>query len=151
MWGMATTPALGRLAAHVKARRHQLGLARLQAAQAAGMSKDTWLRVETGNPVRALNYAKIDNVLEWEPGTCADIAAGARDTPQIREGGAQFIETAVIRSAPLDGVEDEIQQAVVNATIATTPGLTAAEIGKLGERVIEELRRRGVLPPVPDK
>jgi hypothetical protein len=42
--------------------------------------------------------------------------------------------------------EEAVRQAVQSATIATTPDLTGAQITALQEGVIEELRRRGLLP-----
>jgi hypothetical protein len=67
---------LPRLATLVKQRRLGLRLARKAAADAAGVSKDTWRRVEEGEPVREMSYAKIEPILKWTPGSCLAILAG---------------------------------------------------------------------------
>lgn len=70
------TRDLDRLAKHVKAHRLELYTSRDAAAAAAGMTKDTWQRVEEGRPVRESSYAKVDRALGWATGSCVSIAEG---------------------------------------------------------------------------
>ena len=58
----------GRLAKHVKAHRMELFTSRKAAADSAGVSKDTWQRVEEGLEVRETTYVKIDKALGWASG-----------------------------------------------------------------------------------
>lgn len=65
-----------RLGARVKAHRLQLYASRDAAASAAGISKDTWQRVEEGRPVRESTYVKVDKALGWAPGSCTLVGEG---------------------------------------------------------------------------
>ncbi|MFD9425554.1 MULTISPECIES: helix-turn-helix domain-containing protein [unclassified Streptomyces] len=64
------TRDLARLASHVRTRRLELYRSRLAAAEAAGISKDTWRRVEEGMGVREVTYAKVDRALGWDTRSC---------------------------------------------------------------------------------
>lgn len=132
---------LERLAKIVKARRLELFPSRLHAAQKAGVSKDTWQRVEEGEQVRSVSYAKLDKALSWAVGSCTVIAEGGEPVPVVDTGGG------LMASVPLEALEEDIRQSVTNATIATAPDLTAREITALNARVMDELRKRGILPP----
>lgn len=137
-----TTP-LDRLAQRVKERRLELGIARDKGARGVGMSKDTWKRVEEGAPVRDLSYARLEQALQWAAGSCAAILDGKEPiTVEEAAGG-------VIATIP-DALESEVREAVTLATVATTSSLTGNEIRALSEEVMKELRKRGVLPDVPD-
>lgn len=138
-----TTP-LERLAQRVKERRLELGLASEKAARSVGMSKDTWRRVERGESVRELTYARIEHVLQWAQGSCAAIRAG-RESISIEEAGG-----GVLHEVP-DALEAEVRQAVTNATIAMMSSLTASEIRALNDQVVKELRGRGILPDDTDQ
>lgn len=139
-----TTP-LDRLGQHVKRRRLELHLARDKAARSVDMSKDTWKKVENGESVRALSYSRIEQALQWAPGTCDAILAGGEPITIERTAGG------VLSHVPNGALEDEVRQAVTNATIATTTTLTAGEIRELNERVVEELRKRGILEDAPEQ
>ncbi|MGW7001309.1 helix-turn-helix domain-containing protein [Streptomyces sp. NPDC054933] len=135
------TRDLNRLAERVKQRRLELSLGRLKAAQSVGMSKDTWLRVERGQPVREDAYPKIARALRWAVGSCIDILEGREPIlvePSESEPGAVFA------SVPPEGLGDEIRLAAQDALIAVTD-LSAPEIRKVNQRLLEELRRRRVI------
>jgi transcriptional regulator with XRE-family HTH domain len=132
---------LKRLEAHVKARRLELGLAIKQAAADAGMSKDTWIRVERGAPVRDLNYAKIDVVLQWAPGSCQAVLEGRNPLPGRP---AESDPDVTISAIPRGDVDEEARDVVQLAAIATT-GLPADEIRALSDRVVHDLRVRGLI------
>ncbi len=130
------------LAEAVKKRRLELHLARKIAAESVGMSKDTWKRVEDGDPVRDLAYAKIEKVLGWETGSCRIILAGGSPIPAGTEPDRE-VEYAPV---PAEMLEDEVRQAVTNAMVGGTD-LTADKIRAVNEAAIRVLRERGVLPP----
>ncbi|MBQ1163298.1 helix-turn-helix domain-containing protein [Streptomyces sp. A73] len=56
---------LKRLGKHVERRRIELYPSRKAAADTDGMSKDTWLKIERGETVRAGSYAKVESALHW--------------------------------------------------------------------------------------
>ena len=135
---MSAQPDLDRLAGAVKARRIQLHPSRVAAAAAAGVVKDTWRRVEEGRPVREVTYAKMEPALNWATGSCAAVLAGDGPT-----------EIDPVPGAP-DAVMSRLDPSVVSevvqlAAIATTRGLTADEIRTLSDRVVQDLRERGLI------
>ncbi|MET9467385.1 hypothetical protein ABZY44_21780 [Streptomyces sp. NPDC006544] len=137
------TRDLDRLAKAVKARRLELYPSRLAAAAAAGISKDTWQRVEDGKPVRDGTYAKMESILRWAAGSSESITAG--ESPVEVLSGPAADDTSISR-VPTEWLEGEFREAVQSAAIATTSNLTVREIRELNEEVMNELRRRGILP-----
>lgn len=129
---------LDRLAKHVKAHRMELYPSRLAAAQAAGISKDTWKRVEEGLDVRESTYAKIDKVLEWGTGSCILIASGG--TPVL----ADSQDRPTPQSAPplhLDA--DAVRRAAFEAARAKLPGAPIGDIDAFSDELVEILKRAG--------
>ncbi|MFD5386310.1 hypothetical protein ACFWMG_15440 [Streptomyces sp. NPDC127074] len=132
---------LDRLARIATERRLELGLARNKKAAEIGISKDTWKRLERGEPIRDINYSKIDGALGWAVGSCVAVLEGGEPIP-IEASNNE----GVIAHVPVEGLQGEVQDAVAVAAVATTPDLTAREIKALSDQIVEELRRRGVLP-----
>lgn len=132
---------LDALAKVVKKRRIELGLAYKTAAKQAGISPETWKRIETGQPVRELSYAKVDPVLQWAPGSCIAASEGRAPVPVAPAEGAPGISISPMPSEALDAAKDVVQL----AAIATTSGLTADEIRALSERVVADLKKNGLL------
>jgi len=132
---------LPRLARVAKARRLALGLARIRAAQLAGISKDTWLRVEDGRPVREVKYAKVDRVLGWAVGSCMAIAHGGSPTPVEQSGADPSVTLADVSDAER---VDTARRVIESASIAVTD-LSAPEIRELSARIIDDLKRRDIL------
>lgn len=139
---VVSTPDLRRLAACVERRRLQLNLSVIRASAAAGVSKDTWKRVERGQIVRHLSYDKIEQALLWSIGSCRKIMDGGEAV--LLDGDPADSQ---IRSVPPEDLEVEIRDAVQGALISTTDDLTASQIRQVNEHAIEVLRARGVLPP----
>lgn len=73
--------ALTKLADEVRARREWLRLTIEEAAEAGGISANTWGRVEKGENVRGLTYAGVDTGVRWVPGSCRAILNGQPATP----------------------------------------------------------------------
>lgn len=123
-----------RLAKEARARRSERALPLNDAnAKAGGISKHTWQRVEKGLPIRETNYVKIDRLMHWAPGSCLAIIKGGDPVPA---GDVQITRAEVDREA-----RDVVQLAL----IATAKGTTAEEIRDMSERVVQELRERGLL------
>lgn len=128
---------LKRLAELVQERRVELRLGIVPAANEAGMSKDTWKRVEAGLPVRATTYPGIEHALQWAAGSCRAILEGASGPVVVRPvDGGHVIATDLAAQ-----VEDSVKL----AAIAVSDNLTASEIRDLSKRVIEELKQRGAI------
>lgn len=108
----------------------------------------TYRRIEEAKRVQAATYAKLEQGFDMTPGSCLGILDGARSI-QLRDG-TEMTEGARITRLPDSSLEDEARQSVTQAAIATTPDLTAREIHALSDKVVEELRRRGILPPNTD-
>ncbi|MEJ8671928.1 helix-turn-helix transcriptional regulator [Streptomyces sp. MS1.AVA.1] len=121
------TRDLVRLAKRVKAHRLELYPSRLAAAQAAGISKDTWHRIEEGQDVREATYAKVDKALGWATGSCVLIAegqspvlAGEPDrpdaTPRMTESemrdAAFALAAQKLPSAPIGDVQAFVEELV---------------------------------------
>lgn len=136
-----TSPAHERLATLVHQRRTELKLGVEPAAKAAGISKDTWKRVEAGQKVWDRSFAGIESALGWEAGTCKAILEGrtADPAPSAATDGVE------VTRIPKDELKRLVGDAVQSAAIATKGSMTAAEILALNERVIQELRDRGVI------
>lgn len=137
-----STPDLAGLAKAVKAQRLALFPSRLAAAKAAGISKDTWARVEEGEVVRDGTYAKIEAILQWAAGSCEAILRGENPTEATPvQGGAPG---AVKTTFTGEDLSEDVRESVQLSAIATT-GLSADEIRALSERVVQDLRKRGLI------
>lgn len=132
---------LPRLAQAVKARRLALGMARKKAAGEAGVAPDTWKRVEDGLPVREMNYAKIDRRLGWAVGSCLVVAGGG--SPTSVEQSATDPSTTLADVSDTERA-DTTRRVIESASIAVTD-LPAPEIRNLSRRIIEDLKRQGIL------
>lgn len=136
MWDMPRDAAdLQRLADAVALRRTALRLSVDEAARRAKMSNTTWHRVEDAAGVRDTTYARVDEVLDWPPGTSQLIL----NDPTYRPFPTETVKGARYSQVPSD--EDEFKQALQAATIATLPNVTGAEITALQAAAIKELRR----------
>ncbi|MGW4493849.1 helix-turn-helix domain-containing protein [Streptomyces sp. NPDC004376] len=133
------TRDLSRLATRVRAHRMQRYNSRLAAAQAAGISKDTWMRVEEGREdVRESTYVKIERALGWAPDSWRAVAEGGEPTltgktaPAI--AGVSSVKTLTA---------EEARQAVLDAARAAMPDAPLRELDAFGDELVEILRRAG--------
>jgi hypothetical protein len=133
---------LARLATYVSKRRTELKLGVEPAAKLAGISKDTWKRVEAGQKVWDSKYGGVEKALSWAPGSCVDVMAGGE--PLISTASEADSQTR-IATIPKADLERVFGDAVTSAAIATRGDLSSAEVRELNKRVMEELRQRGVL------
>ncbi|KOG63999.1 hypothetical protein ADK76_10850 [Streptomyces griseoflavus] len=142
---MATTrdsAALQRLADLIAERRIQLHMTKSDLARAAGVTINTYNKVESARPVRDTTYGKVEPVLGWAPGACRDVLAGAGEAPVSTQPSGE----GALRSADPEAFQRDIEEAVQAAAITATDTLTTADVRKLKQHVVEELRRRGYLP-----
>lgn len=115
---------------------------RLAAAQAAGISKDTWKHIEEGDVVRDVSYAKVDRALGWATGSCVAIAEGGEPVRYIEAGGEPTEDVAI----PATWAAEDVEQAITESAMATTPDLTVRQIRALSDETLKALRKRGILP-----
>lgn len=114
-------PDLDRLARHARTRRQDLGLPMTVLAAKAGLSKDTYARVERGRQVSAGSYAKAEAALGWGVGTVRGVLGGG--------------EPAVARPAVPVGIPPEVGDAVAAAVVAVVgylAGVAQASAGPSG-------------------
>ncbi|MER7167278.1 helix-turn-helix transcriptional regulator [Micromonospora sp. NPDC000207] len=117
--GERKRPTLGEL---VRARRESLGLSQNDAADMAGVSRGTWANVEAdARKTQPHNYAGIEQVLQWEPGSIRLVNDGGEPVvaaPDVTldrlEEKVRAISANPARSEPLRrwaaSVLDQIQQ-----------------------------------------
>jgi hypothetical protein len=142
---MADTPARDyqRLAELARNRRHELALALSDSnARAGEISKGTWRRVEQGLEIRYTNYVRIDALLQWAPGSCIRVIEGGDPIPVDSIEGAPGTQKSPL---PPEVVDSEVRDTVQLALIATAKGTTAEEIREMSERVVRDLRERGLI------
>lgn len=129
-----------RLAALTRSRRAELGLALNDTnAKAGGLSNRTWQRVEKGLEIRETNYVKIDGLLQWAPGSCLRVLEGGEPVLASETGGVQ------VSTVPPEVIEGQARDVVQLALIATAKGTTVEEIREMSERVVRDLRERGLI------
>ncbi|MCY0962459.1 helix-turn-helix domain-containing protein [Streptomyces sp. H27-H5] len=133
---------LDRLATAVRSRRTELKLGIEPAAKLAGISKDTWKRVEAGLNVRDTTYAAVDRALRWAPGSSEAVGEGREVILTESPAGEESVKISRI---PKRELERLLGDTVQSAAIATRGDLTATEILELNRRVLEGLRERGVI------
>jgi transcriptional regulator with XRE-family HTH domain len=72
-----------RLGVAVRRRRLELGLSERQVVERAGMARNTWAGLESGERRTAEHrFAAIERALDWEPGSVDAILAGGTATPR---------------------------------------------------------------------
>lgn len=136
---------LERLARAARRRRADLGLAMNDAnAKKAGVSKGTWQRVEKGLPIRETNYVKIDGLLQWAQGSALRVLEGREPVPvsDMADADAASVQKSPI---PQEVIDEEARDVIQLALIATAKGTTAEEIREMSERVVRDLRERGLI------
>ncbi|MFE9432414.1 helix-turn-helix domain-containing protein [Streptomyces sp. NPDC006640] len=133
---------LERLAHLVRQRRLELKLGIEPAARLAGMSKDTWKKVEAAREdVRATSYTGIERALQWAPGSCTRVIEGGE--PVISETSTASRDSG-IAVIPKEELKRQVGDSVNSAAIGFKGDLTADQILDLNRLVLDELHKRGV-------
>lgn len=116
----------------------ELYSSRRTAAEAVGISKDTWQRVEEAQVVREVTYAKVDRALGWAAGSCVEVAEGGEP---VLVGGADG------DGVPAEGVSaldpETVRRAAFDAARATLPTASIGDLDAFTDELIEALRRSG--------
>jgi transcriptional regulator with XRE-family HTH domain len=115
----------------------ELGLSLDALAEQAGMSRDTYRRIEAGRAVRDLTYAQTEGALGWAPGSCVAILGGGEPTPA---SDVTDPPPAAARAI----TEEDISASILIAT-AKSAELSADQIRAIRDRVIEDLKQGGLL------
>lgn len=130
--------SLERLGKLMAQRRMELNMSKRATSEAAGISINTYQRIEEGRPVRDVTYAKIENILGWAAGSVHEILDGATEPVLIERSPVRGLVRSKVPEADLEG-------AVTSAFVAVSDTLTGAEIRDLSRRVLDELKRRGIV------
>jgi DNA-binding XRE family transcriptional regulator len=121
----------------IRTRRERLGISQSRAARVAGVSRTTWVNWETGATVpERFNYAKIENPLEWEPGSVEAVLGGRPPVVRRSEQGPppELPQVTAREWARFDPVDQEmILNAIRIARARQDPELLRASRGHTPE------------------
>jgi hypothetical protein len=134
-----------RLAALVAQRRAQLRLTLEDAAKVCDIAYMTYRKVEGGQPVRPSTYAKLEVGFGMRAGSCKAVLEGTADSV-VLEDGTELIEGGQIARFDADALTEGLPDAVARSAMLVAPELTGRQIHELNEQLMEELRRRGLVP-----
>lgn len=130
------TRDLDRLAARVKAHRLQMYASRKAAADAGGITKDTWQRVEEGKAVREVSYVGVERALSWSVGSCLAVADGGE--PALVAGAEVLAPPPAPRLSA-----DVVRKAAFAAARAKLPSAPIGDVDAFAEELVDVLRRAG--------
>lgn len=134
------TRDLDRLAQRVKAHRLQLYTSRKAAADAAGITKDTWQRVEEGKPVRELSHVGIERALNWAAGSCLIVAGGGEPVLVNAADGT----AGALAPTPTGRLSAEVaRKAAYAAARAKLPTAPIGDVDAFVDELVEVLRKVG--------
>ncbi|KOV86115.1 MULTISPECIES: hypothetical protein [unclassified Streptomyces] len=136
---------LKRLAVLVAQRRAQLDLKKEDAARTCGIAYMTYWKIEDGQRVRDSTYAKLEVGFGMRAGSCKAVLDGSTDSV-VLEDGTELIEGGQISRVDTDALAAGLSDAVTRSAMLVAPELTGRQIQALNEEVVEELRRRGLMP-----
>lgn len=110
LWAAMGTPAHIRLGELIRERREAMGIYTVvEAARRSGLTRETWAKVERGESAKAVTYRKIEDLLNWMPGSSGSVLAGG-------EPHGELITVAEPEKFPSDdelaGVEALLEQAL---------------------------------------
>lgn len=106
-----------RLAQAVQTRRQELGLSIRSAADASGIARGTWTALEDGSRrTTDNNYAAIETVLEWAPGSITRTLAGGHPTPVTP--GEHALDDEVLVKVMQSNIPDRQKHRIVQMLIA---------------------------------
>lgn len=129
-----------RLARTIREAREAAGLSQVALADKAGVSEGSVQNLEDAGrrPSRIPpSLAKVEKALNWASGSAVAILRGASGPVTIQdEGGGLYVAKIP---------EDELHEAISMSAIAVSDNLTAREIRDLSQKIVEELKARGLL------
>lgn len=140
---------LQKLAALVAQRRVALGFASKEAAaEACGVSHTTYRKIEFGRPANSTSYAKLEIAFGFRPGSVKAVLEGTSDSITL-DDGTELIEGGQVTRVDPGMLEATLRDAVRSSATLTRPDITLGEVEAMNERIVEDLRRRGILPSAP--
>lgn len=114
--------------------------ARKEAADAGDITKDTWQRIEEGQPAREKSYLGVERALGWAVGSCIAIA----------EGGEPVLVAAAVGGAPsLTPTPtgrlsvEAVRKAAYEAVRSTMPSAPIGDADAFVNELVDVLRRAG--------
>ncbi len=131
------TRDLARLGRYVYAHRTERFASRKAAADAAGISKDTWRRAEEGMEVQDGKLAQINRALGWAPSSWLLIAEGGE--PVLTDESRPSLSAGSTLS------EDEVRKAAYEAARQAMPTAPIGEIDDFVDRFAKSMQRVGVV------
>jgi hypothetical protein len=122
-----------------------LGLSVSKAARDAGISRTTWIAVEAGSrETQSYNYAPIERVLRWEPGSIEAVLAGGEATPVVVQGTARA-DLGLVAAAR--GVVDDARRDGPEAILAGIAEILSSRFGPAAKvAMIEDVMHRERAP-----
>ena len=133
------TRDLDRLAQRVYTHRLALYDSRLDAARAAGISKDTWKKAEEGKFVQDVKLARIDHALGWATGGCIAIAEGGEPVLVDDGRGVATPEASTVKPVGADAM----RQKIFETARRKLPSAPIGELGGFADEMVEILRGTG--------
>jgi hypothetical protein len=116
----------------------ELFTSRKAAADAAGVSKDTWRRVEEGLEVRDTKLGQISRALGWTVDSGITIAEGGEPTL----AGAT-VAAATEQPSPMPA--DDVRRHVFEAARAKLPLAPIGDLDAFSDELVEVFRRAGMV------
>ena len=115
------TRDLARLGARVKAHRVQKYTAYKKAAEAGGITKDTWKNIEDGKPARDGSYLGVERALNWAVGSCVVVAEGGEPVLVEAADGTVSALTPTPTGRPSAEVARKVAYETVRSAMPSTP------------------------------
>lgn len=142
---------LQNLAILVAQRRASLGFSSKEAAaDACGIAHMTYRKIEgtkgvLPQRVTPATYKKVEAAFGIRHGDCVAVADGRADSITL-EDGTELVDGAKIVQLDAEALQDGMPDAVSRSAMVVAPELTGRQIKEMSDRIVEDLRRRGLLP-----
>ncbi|MCX4799672.1 hypothetical protein OG497_38095 [Streptomyces sp. NBC_01242] len=136
--GKSVSDQLNLLADVIKMRRMGLQLTKDEAAKACGLANMTYRKVEDGQPLRDVNYTKIEKGLQLPAGSCLNILNGAKSI--TLDSGVVIPPPS--RDALPDGLLDDVKAGIRVAAAQHGPDLTLRQVEKIVDLVAGRLQKK---------
>lgn len=141
--GGVTNPAIARVGAAVAARRRELNIAQRALAKDKIMNAGALISFEKGRswPHRS-TLAKLERVLQWEPGTIARIRWEAEGKPS--DGDGDHEQTVVLTNtveAPLMVAAVDVALGTIRTQIDALPAPTDSGFAQRATPILTDLRK----------
>lgn len=118
----------------------QMYTAYKRAAEAGGITKDTWQRIEEGQPARPTSYLGVERALGWAVGSCMAIAEGGEPVLVDAADGT----TRALTPTPTGRMSAEaVRKAAYEAVRAKLPNAPIGEADAFVDELVDVLRRAG--------